>query len=98
MSNNNFKNNITSNIKPKEETPILNTDTKDDTKVEEIETMKFEIGKKKDDKSEKKSFPLYVDAPKQKELDKVVKKTGYSRNELINMMIDFCLDNIKYTD
>jgi hypothetical protein len=95
---NNFKNNITSNIKPKEETPVLNTDTKDDTKVEEIETMKFEIGKKKDDKSEKKSFPLYVDAPKQKELDKVVKKTGYSRNELINMMIDFCLENIKYTD
>jgi len=95
---NNFKNNITSNIKPKEETPVLNTDTKDENKVEEIETMKFEIGKKKDDKSEKKSFPLYVDAPKQKELDKIVKKTGYSRNELINMMIDFCLDNIKYTD
>jgi hypothetical protein len=95
---NNFKNNITSNIKTKEETPISNTDIKDDTKVEEIETMKFEIGKKKDDKSEKKSFPLYVDAPKQKELDKVVKKTGYSRNELINMMIDFCLENIKYTD
>jgi metal-responsive CopG/Arc/MetJ family transcriptional regulator len=34
----------------------------------------------------------------QKNLDKVVKKTGYSRNELINMMIKYCLENLEYTD
>lgn len=88
----NLKDNIKNNIKKENEISISNTD------IKEEKTVVFEIGKKKDDKSEKKSFPLYVDAKKQKELDKVAKKTGYSRNELINMMIDFCLENIKYTD
>lgn len=95
---NNFRNNITNNIKKEDVVLTSNTDTKDETINEEQNPKKFQIGKKKEDKNEKKSFPLYVDAPKQKELDKVVKKTGYSRNELINMMIDFCLENIEFTD
>lgn len=95
---NNFKNNISNNIKPKEETPVLDTNIKDEVIQEEQPTKRFKIGKKKEDKTEKKSFPLYVDASIQKELDKIVKKTGYSRNELINMMINHCLDTLEFTD
>ena len=62
------------------------------------ETNVFKIGKKQDDKNIKKSFPLYVDTLVQKELDKIAKKTGYSRNELINLMIQHCLDNLEFTD
>lgn len=58
----------------------------------------FKIGKKKETKVEKKPFPLYVYETTKKELDDIVKKTGYSRNELVNKMIDYCLDNIKFID
>lgn len=95
---NDFKNNITNNIKKENEKSISNTDTTNDIKVDEKEPMRFEIGKKQEDKNDRVQFPFYTDKTKQKDLDKVCKKTGYSRNELINMMIDFCLENIKYTD
>jgi len=96
--NTNFKNSIKSNIKKDDEILISDTTIKNDIETENQEINKFKIGKKQEDKSIKKSFPLYVDGEVQKNLDKVVKKTGYSRNELINMMIKYCLENLEYTD
>lgn len=95
---NNFKNSITNSIKKEDEVSISNTDTKDDIENKEESIKTFKIGKKQEDKSVKKSFPLYVDGAVQKDLDKIVKKTGYSRNELINMMIKHCLDTLEFTD
>jgi hypothetical protein len=95
---NNFKNSIKSNIKKDDEILISDTNVKNDIETEDQGIKKFKIGKKQEDKSIKKSFPLYVDGEVQKNLDKVVKKTGYSRNELINMMIKYCLENLEYTD
>lgn len=97
---NNLKDSIKSNIKKKDkvsEVDVNEVDVNTDIKVEDKENITFKIGKKQDDKNIKKSFPLYVDAATQKELDKIVKKTGYSRNELINLMIKHCLDNLEFT-
>lgn len=100
----NLKNNIKNNIKKKDETSILDNNIKDDvkndteSKEQETITKKFIIGKKKEDKSVRKSFPLYVDGAMQKQLDDICKKTKYSRNELILMMIQHCIDNLEITD
>lgn len=95
---NNFKENIKSNIKKDNQTSISNNQINDNIESKDQGTKTFKIGKKQEDKSVKKSFPLYVDGATQKELDKIVKKTGYSRNELINMMIKHCLENIEFTE
>lgn len=100
--NKNFQNNIKNNIKKEDEKLISNTNTDinivpEDQGTEEIKKT-FKIGKKQEDKTDKVSFPVYMKKTKAKELDKVVKKTGYSRNELINMMLDFCLENIEFTE
>lgn len=55
----------------------------------------FILEKKKKKKNTKKSFPLYMDESKVNELDKICNKTGYTRNELINLMIDFGLRNLQ---
>lgn len=96
--NNNFKDSIKSNIKKENQVSESDTNINTDIDKKDQETKTFKIGKKQEDKSVKKSFPLYVDASTQKDLDKIVKKTGYSRNELINMMIRHCLDNIEFTE
>ena len=70
---NNLKDSIKSNIKKKDK--VSEVDVNTDIKVEDKENITFKIGKKQDDKNIKKSFPLYVDAATQKELDKIVKKT-----------------------
>lgn len=93
-----LKSNMKSNIKKESEIAVSNTNVNGDIKIEEQGIKTFRIGKKKENKIEKKPFPLYVDGSVQKELDKIVKKTGYSRNELINMMISHCLDNLEFTD
>ncbi|MBN1040453.1 CopG family transcriptional regulator [Clostridium botulinum] len=95
-----LKSNIKNNIKKENKTSKLNNNIKNDTenKVEETGINKFTIGKKKEDKSVRKSFPLYVDGEMQKKLDDICKKTKYSRNELILMMIQHCIDNLEITD
>lgn len=95
---NNFKDSIKSNIKKENQTLTSDTTVKDNTDNKDQDIKTFKIGKKQEDKSIKKSFPLYMDGVLQKELDKIVKKTGYSRNELINMMIKHCLDNIEFIE
>jgi len=54
--------------------------------------------KLKGNKIEKELIPLDIDLENQKKLDDIVKKTGYSQNELINFMIDHCLENIEFED
>ncbi|NOW87954.1 hypothetical protein B0H39_005985 [Clostridium beijerinckii] len=93
---NNFKDNIKNNIKKENQVLTSNSNTNIDTK--DTDTKTFKIGKKPDDKNERVQFPFYTEKSKQRELDRVSKKTGYSRNELINMMIDFCLENIEFTE
>lgn len=56
---------------------------------------KFTIEKKKKEKATRKTFPMYMEKEQLERIDKVCKKTGYNRNELINKMIDFCLENIE---
>ena len=95
---------LKSNIKKENETSMsdnnIKDDVKNDTENKEQETgiKKFRIGKKKEDKSVRKSFPLYVDGAMQKDLDDICKKTKYSRNELILLMIQYCIDNLEITD
>lgn len=95
---NNFKGNIKNSISKPNTESTSNIDTKDESQEVKENMITFKIGKKKDDKSEKKAFPLYSDKTVHNELDKVVEITGYSKNELINMMIQHCLDTIEYTD
>lgn len=68
---------------PSEESEEDNTDSK------------FVLTKKKKQKAAKKTFPIYMEQDTARELDKVCNKTGYTRNELINKMIQFCLDNLE---
>lgn len=90
-----LKNKIKNNLKDKNVEPISDTNVKEE--VQEV-NKKFKIGKKQEDKEEKASFPFYTTNTKKKELDKICKKTKYSRNELINLMIDHCLENIEFED
>lgn len=55
----------------------------------------FIIKKRSDIKKDKKAFNIYMPDSLVKDLDKLGKKTGYSRNELINMMCDWCTNNYK---
>jgi hypothetical protein len=73
------------------------TKTIEDTpKTEEYNTPKLIIKNKVTDKTKKMSFPLYLESEKIKALDKICKRTGHSRNEIINMFIDFCLSNYEF--
>ena len=49
----------------------------------------------KEKKYPKKSLPLYIPENKLKELDRLCNKLGYNRNEMINIMIEKCLDGYK---
>lgn len=96
----NLKDKIQSNIKKENVIPISDTNIKDEVEIsiKETDIKKFKIGKKQEDKEDKAVFPLNTTNTKKKELDKICKKTKYSRNELINLMIDFCLENIEFEE
>lgn len=55
----------------------------------------FKIARKQDDKTNKKIISLHMEHNLVRELDKICKRTGHSRNELINLMCDFCINNIE---
>lgn len=95
-----FKSSLNNNAKSKDEISVSDVNIKEENEIlkEETNIKKFTIGKKQDDKIVKKPFPLYMEQEKTKKLDRVVRKTGYSRNEIINMMIDFCLENIEFEE
>lgn len=89
MDKKNLKSAISKNLnKPKDEK------NKDET-IEKKEDIRFKLANKKEDKKQRKSFPVYMENNKIKELDKLCNITGYNRNELINIMIDFCIQNLE---
>lgn len=90
-----LKNNIKNNITNKDTTLISDTTTKNNIINKD---QVFKLSKKQDDKANKKVFNVYMDAELQKDLDKLCKRTGYSRNELINLMVQHCIDNVELLD
>jgi len=78
----------------------MNTDTKVNT-TDSIDTKvntKFVLKKKVDSKTNKKAFNVYMLENLIKNLDQLGKKSGYSRNELINMMCEYCIQNVELID
>lgn len=55
----------------------------------------FILERKKKNKNVKKTFPVYMEQDKVNQLDKICNETGYTRNELINIMIEDCLKKIR---
>lgn len=88
---NDFRDSIKSNINISSNTNI------DLDKPEDAENRipVFKINKKIEEKKNKKAFNVYMDPVLIKELDKASKQTGWSRNEIINKMCDYCIKNIK---
>lgn len=95
---NNFKDNLKGNInitnEHKEVEGNTNITNESINTNDSIDTT-FVLKKKTDDKKGKKTFNVYMDADRLKELDKACKKSGYSRNELVNIMIEHCINNLK---
>ncbi|MBZ9637577.1 hypothetical protein [Clostridium sp. FP1] len=89
---NNFKNNLKSNINITNDNKPVVEDTS--IAIDSADSM-FVLKKKIDDKKGKKVFNVYMESDKLKELDKACKKSGYSRNELVNVMVEYCINNLK---
>lgn len=68
--------------------PIISEEEKEDT----LNINGFVI-KKPDAKNQKVNFIVYTEKEKLNNLDKIAKKNGISRNELINQFIDYILEN-----
>lgn len=98
-----FRDNLKSNINIENQNNINNSDI-NTTEVETQDTQEttakrvFKLSKKVDDKTNKKSFPVYMENDLLKRLDKLCTKSNYSRNELINIMIEDCLNNLEFED
>lgn len=89
-----FKGAISGIIEEKEEPVVVEQDNEIDS--EQVTSDEpFILEKKKKKKAIKKSFPLYMEEEKVNELDKICNKTGYTRNELINLMISYALKNLE---
>lgn len=91
----NFKNNIKNNFND------LTSSREGESSAEntkEKNNNKFQLTRKKDDKVNKKIFNVYMDMDLANRLEKVSKKSKYSRNELINMMCTYCLDNLDFKE
>lgn len=93
---NNFKDSIKENINSN---PNINSNNKKVVANTNISTSnKFHLSKKKTDKTNKKAFNVYMENNLIKELDKLGRKSGYSRNELINLMCSWCLTNLDFSE
>lgn len=64
--------------------------------IEDKDPLFTPPAKKNKKKSTKKAFPVYMDEQKVNKLDRICRKNGCTRNELINSMIDFALE--RYID
>lgn len=90
----NFKDSIKDNINLNSNTKVKDEDIKYNANTE----SKFHLAKKKIDKTNKKTFPVYMENDLLKKLTAISKKSGYSRNELINIMCNWCADNLDFTE
>ena len=88
---NDFRDSIKGNISTLGDTNI------DVNKPEDAENTSstFVINKKVEDKRNKKAFNIYMNPALVKELDRISKQTGWSRNEVINKMCNYCVINVK---
>lgn len=59
---------------------------------------KFILRKKSNEKKDKKAFNVYMEDNLVKNLDKICKKTGHTRNELINIMCEYCVTNLEIVE
>lgn len=75
---------------------INNIDTKVNTTADT--NTKFILKKKVDDKKDKKAFNVYMVDSLVKEMDKLSKKSGYSRNELINIACNNLVNNVELVE
>lgn len=64
--------------------------------IEDKDPLFTPPSKKPKKKSTKKAFPVYMDEQKVNKLDRICRKNGCTRNELVNSMIDFALE--RYID
>lgn len=88
----NFKNELGKIIEETENTSVLSD--VDKIVIESTEAPLI-LEKKKKRKNVKKTFPVYMDQEKVNQLDKICNETGYTRNELINIMIEDCLRRLQ---
>lgn len=97
MTNKGNKKDFTSNIQVNIEESTKETVNQENEEVaaDMVPSTGFTIKKKTDDKAGKKPTQVYFETETLKSLDKVSKKAGYSRNEMINKMIEHCLATFK---
>lgn len=55
----------------------------------------FSIPNKTKEKASTKAFNVVMDSDLVDKMDKLAKKKGYSRNQLINYMCNWCVQNMK---
>lgn len=84
-----FKDAIQGNVEPEKEPK---KEVKEEVNVEE---PVFTLSVKKTEKPNTKTFNVYMENDMVKQLDKLTTKTKRSRNEIINIMVSWCLDNMK---
>ncbi|MCY6372767.1 CopG family transcriptional regulator [Clostridium ganghwense] len=94
---NNLKENIKGNINAKKEDAKAGENIKTNNEVTNNQPA-FKIAKKQDEKTGKKAFNVYVHPDTLKNLDKLSKQTKKSRNEVVNEMIEFCLNSFEITE
>lgn len=97
MTNKGNKKDFTSNIQVNIEEDRKETVNQENEEVaaDMVPSTGFTIKKKTDDKAGKKSAQVYFEPETLKTLDKLSKKAGYSRNEMINKMVDHCISTFK---
>ncbi|OAA86340.1 CopG family transcriptional regulator [Clostridium coskatii] len=95
---NNFKDSIKENINSNSNINSDNKETVCNTDNHISTSNKFHLSKKKTDKTNKKAFNVYMENDLIKNLDKLGRKSGYSRNELINLMCSWCLSNLDFSE
>jgi hypothetical protein len=86
----NYKNNLDA-ILSSDNTTI--EDNKADSEIIHEDTII--LNKKTVERKNIRKFTTYMDKELQQKLDKVAKISGYSRNELLNIIVEYYVNNVK---
>lgn len=78
-------------VKANNETPTTDHNPK-------ASVPEFVIGRKQSKKVNVKPFSIYPKSDLAEELDEIEKRTGYSRNEIVLKMIEYCVKNLKFDE
>ncbi len=82
----NFKDNLKKEVQHKTIIGSDSAEIRDEVYTSTTDTLEPKVQKKK--AASKKSFPVYMPEDKVAKLDSIGNQLGYSRNELINKLID----------